>query len=466
MTSGVGERTSGGVRQQLTARLPAGAVVTDPDIMGSFVHDEAEWAPFGQPTAVVRPRSSAEVAEVVSACAATGTPLVTRGAGTGLSGGANAVDGCVVLSTELMTAIKSIDPANQIAVVEPGVINDDLRRAAAEQGLWYPPDPASYQISTIGGNVATNAGGLCCLKYGVTRDYVLALEVVLASGTIVRLGSPTTKNSAGYDLRGLMVGSEGTLGVVTEVTVRLRPLPPGPPRTVVGFFDTLTAAGDAVAAVTASGVIPVALELLDRYCLRAVEEWKRMDLDLDAAVLLLARVDTPGAVGEEDAATVLRCFEAAGSSGALVSDDEETAEAFFAARRLAYPALERLGPVLTEDVCVPRTRVTEMLAAIEATGARHGVTIANIAHAGDGNLHPLFVVPAGDDDARRRAQAAFDDITGAAIALGGTVSGEHGIGLLKRAGLAAQVGPDVLALYAAVKRALDPAGILNPGKIA
>jgi glycolate oxidase len=453
------------VADRLVACLPAGTVVTDADIMGRFLHDEAEWAPFGQPVAVVRPRTTAEVAEVVSACAATGTPLVTRGAGTGLSGGANAVDGCVVLSTELMTAIKSIDRDNQVAVVEPGVINDDLRRAVAEHGLWYPPDPASYQISTIGGNVATNAGGLCCLKYGVTRDYVLALEVVLASGTVVRLGSPTTKNSAGYDLRGLMIGSEGTLGVVTEVTLRLRPLPAGPPTTVVGFFDTLTAAGDAVAAVTASGVIPVALELLDRYCLRAVEEWKRMELDLDAAVLLLARVDSPGAAGEADAAAVQRCFEAAGATEALRSDDEEAAEALFAARRLAYPALERLGPLLTEDVCVPRTRVTAMLDAIEAAGVRHGVTIANIAHAGDGNLHPLFVVPAGDDDARRRAQAAFDDIINAAIALGGTVSGEHGIGLLKRAGLSAQVGPDVLALYTAVKRALDPAGILNPGKI-
>jgi glycolate oxidase len=253
--------------------------------------------------------------------------------------------------------------------------------------------------------------------------------------------------------------------VVTEVTLRLRPLPAGPPTTIVGFFETLTAAGDAVAAVTASGVLPLALELLDRYCLRAVEEWKRMELDLDAAVLLLARVDTPGVAGEEDAATVLRCFEAAGASGALRSDDEETSEALFAARRLAYPALERLGPVLTEDVCVPRTQVTAMLEEIETAGARHGVTIANIAHAGDGNLHPLFVVPAGDDEARRSAQRAFDDVINAAIALGGTVSGEHGIGLLKRAGLAAQVGPDVLALYAAVKRALDPDGILNPGKI-
>lgn len=465
MKPGLDHQPAAGVRERLAARLPAGAVVTDPDIMGGFVHDEAEWAPFGQPTAVVRPRTTAEVAEVVSACAATGTPLVPRGAGTGLSGGANAVDGCVVLSTEFLTAIKTIDTANQIAVVEPGVINDDLRRAAAAHGLWYPPDPASYQISTIGGNVATNAGGLCCLKYGVTRDYVLALEVVLASGKIVRLGSATTKNSAGYDLRGLLVGSEGTLGVVTEVTLRLRPLPAGVPITVVGFFETLTAAGDAVAAVTASGVIPVALELLDRYCLRAVEDWKRMDLDIDAAVLLLAQLNTPGAAGDDEAATVLRCFEASGASEAIRSDDEETAEALFAARRLAYPALERLGPLLTEDVCVPRNRVTNMLEAIEAAGARHRVTIANIAHAGDGNLHPLFVVPAGDDDGRLRAQAAFDDIITAAIALGGTVSGEHGIGLLKKAGLAAQVGPDVLALYAAVKQALDPAGILNPGKI-
>jgi glycolate oxidase len=449
----------------LAQALPAGVVVTDPDVMGSFVHDEAEWAPYGAPLAVVRPRTTAEVVEVVRACAATGTPLVTRGAGTGLSGGANAVDGCVVLSTEKMTAIKRIDTDNLMAVVEPGVINDDLRRACAEVGLWYPPDPASYQISTIGGNVATNAGGLCCLKYGVTRDYVLALEVVLASGTVVRLGSATTKNSAGYDLRGLMIGSEGTLGVVTEVTVRLRPLPAGAPVTIVGFFDSLTAAGEAVASVTAAGVVPVALELLDRYCLRAVEDWKRMDLDLDAAVLLLARVDAPGAAGDAEAEAILRCFEAAGATGALRSDDEETSDALFAARRLAYPALERLGPLLTEDVCVPRSQVPAMLAAIEAAGARHDIVIANIAHAGDGNLHPLFVVPAGDDDARRRAQLAFDDIIDACISLGGTVSGEHGIGLLKRAGLAAQVGPDVLALYGAVKRALDPAGILNPGKI-
>ncbi|MGH8997760.1 MAG: FAD-binding oxidoreductase [Acidimicrobiia bacterium] len=450
---------------RLVSALPREVLVTDPDVMEGFCHDEAEWAPYGKPLAVVRARSTDDVTRVVQACAATRTPLVTRGAGTGLSGGANATDGCVVLSTERMTAIRRIDRANMVAVVEPGVINDDLRQACAEQGLWYPPDPASYQISTIGGNVATNAGGLCCLKYGVTRDYVLALEVVLASGTVVRLGSPTRKNSAGYDLRALIVGSEGTLGIVTEVTLRLLSLPPTAPVTVVGFFATLVAAGDAVARITAAGIVPAVLELVDQHCLRAVDDWKRMELDVDAAVLLLGRVDTPGAAGDAEADAVLSAFSAAGATGALRSDDEATSEALFAARRLAYPALERLGPLLTEDVCVPRSLMADMLSAIQAAGQRHDVTIANIAHAGDGNLHPLLMVPAGDDDARRRAQLAFDDILAAALALGGTVSGEHGVGLLKRDGLARQVGPDVLALYAAVKRSLDPAGILNPGKV-
>ena len=450
--------------------LPGLDVVTDADVLESLSHDDAEWAPYGAPVAAVRPRTTAEVQDVVAACAERNLPVVVRGAGTGLSGGANAVDGCVLVDLSKMNRILEIDAGNMIAVVQPGVVNDDLKAAVAEHGLWYPPDPASAPWSTIGGNVATNAGGLCCLKYGVTRDYVLGLEAVVggpagAYGTVVRLGRRTTKGVSGYDLVGLFVGSEGTLGVVTEITLRLRPARTEAARTVVGAFDSVVAAGAAVAESTRRGLLPAALELLDRTCLRAVEEWKRMELDLDAAVLLLARVDTPGAVGEDEAATIQRCFEAAGATEAVRSDDEETAEALFAARRLAYPALERLGPLLTEDVCVPRTLVTKMLEAIEAAGARHGVTIANIAHAGDGNLHPLFVVPAGDDDARRRAQAAFDDVIAAAIDLGGTVSGEHGIGLLKRPGLAAQVGPDVLELYAAVKRALDPAGILNPGKI-
>jgi glycolate oxidase len=402
---------------------------------------------------------------VVRACATHRIPVVTRGAGTGLSGGANAVDGCVLLSTERMRAIVEISTAERLAVVQPGVVNDDLRAAAAAQGLWYPPDPASAPWSTIGGNVATNAGGLCCVKYGVTRDYVLALEVVTAAGEVVRLGRRTAKGVAGYDLAGLMVGSEGTLGVITEVTVRLRPRRDTPPRTVVGFFDTLADCGAAVAGVTARGLQPAAFELIDRHCLRAVNDWKHAGLPDGAAALLLAQSDLPEPAAGVEAAAIHAEFVAAGATDALVSTDPVEAEALFDARRLAYPALEQRGDaILTEDVCLPRGRLAEMLARVEEIAARHDTLIANIAHAGDGNLHPLMITPHGDAAAKARAQAAFDEIVHSAIELGGTVTGEHGVGLLKRDGMRRELGPAVLAMQRAVKQALDPLGILNPGK--
>jgi glycolate oxidase len=415
---------------------------------------------------VVRPRDSEEVAAAVRACARLRVPVVARGAGTGLSGGANAVDGCVLLSLEGMREIVRIDAAERLAVVQPGVVNDDLRAAAAAQGLWYPPDPASSPWSTIGGNVATNAGGLCCVKYGVTRDYVLALEVVTADGEIVRLGRRTAKGVAGYDMVGLLVGSEGTLAVITEITVRLRPLRTAPTRTVVGFFDTLEQVGDAVARVTAAGLQPAIFELVDRHTLRAVEEWKRMLLPADAAALLLAQSDLPGPAGEAEAAAILAEFEAAGARDALASTDEVEAEALFAARRLAYPALEQRGDaILTEDVCLPRGQLAHMLARIEEIAQRHQIFIANVAHAGDGNLHPLIITPLGDDAARKRSQAAFEEIVDAAIDLGGTVTGEHGVGLLKRRGMRRELGPGAMRLQRAIKAAWDPADLLNPGKV-
>ncbi|MBW0089700.1 FAD-binding protein [Pseudonocardia sp. KRD-184] len=454
------------VLDDLRAALPAQHLLTDPDTVAPYLHDEAEWAPHGAAVAVVRPGTTAEVAAVVRACAAHGVPVVARGAGTGLSGGANAVDGCVVVSTERMRDIVEIDPAERLAVVQPGVVNDDLRAAAAKEGLWYPPDPASAPWSTIGGNVATNAGGLCCVKYGVTRDYVLALEVVLASGEVVRLGRRTAKGVVGYDLAGLMVGSEGTLGVVTEVTVKLRPARTTTPRTVVGFFDTLAAAGDAVSRVTAAGLQPAIFELVDRVCMQAVNDWKRAGLPEGAAALLLAQTDLPEPAAEHEAEAIHAEFLAAGASDAMLSTDPVEAEALFDARRLAYPALEQRGmAMLTEDVCLPRGRIAEMLARIEEIGAEHDTQIATVAHAGDGNLHPLLLTPHGDDAARRRAQAAFDDIVDAALTLGGTVSGEHGVGLLKRDGALRELGPAVVAMHRAVKAALDPAGILNPGKV-
>jgi glycolate oxidase len=442
--------------------------VVDPDVLAAISLDHAEWAPVGQAAVGARARSEAEVQHVVRVCAELGAPVVPRGAGTGLSGGANAVGGCVILDLSAMNQILEIDPDNLVAVVQPGVINDDLKAAVAEHGLWYPPDPASAQWSTIGGNVATNAGGLCCLKYGVTRDYVLGLRAVVggpvAYGEAVRLGRRTTKGVAGLDLVGLFVGSEGTLGVVTEVTLRLRPARAGTPRTVVGAFADLVTSGQAGAQIARRGLTPAVLELLDRACLEAVEEWKHMGIGADAAALLLARVDTPGESGAAEAADIAAAMTDAGAMWVEQSTDDTEAESLLEARRLANPALEPLGPVLTEDVCVPRSRVPAMLEQVNEIGARHGVRIATIAHAGDGNLHPLLVTQAGDEAARLAAQAAFEELLDAAIALGGTVSGEHGIGILKRDGMRRELDPGTLALQSAVRHALDPREIFNPGK--
>jgi glycolate oxidase len=470
-----------GLISALGRGLPDGRLVVDPDVLAAISHDDAEWAPVGRAVAGVRARTEGEVRHVVRTCAQFGAPVVPRGAGTGLSGGANATDGAVMLDLARMNQVLEIDRDNMTCVVQPGVVNDDLKAAVAAQGLWYPPDPASAPWSTIGGNVATNAGGLCCLKYGVTRDYVLGLRVVTGAvpgamaygtpaagqveyGDAVRLGRRTSKGVAGLDLTGLFVGSEGTLGVVTEVTLRLRPALTGTPRTVVGAFGDLVTAGEAVSLITRRGLSPSVLELLDRACLTAVEDWKHLGLATDAAALLLARVDTRGDAGEEEADALAAAMTGAGALWAARSTDDTEAEALFDARRLAYPALERLGPVLTEDVCVPRSAVPAMLARIEAIAARHGVTIATIAHAGDGNLHPLLITPPGDDGARRAAQAAFTEFLDAAVELGGTVSGEHGIGLLKRDGMRRELDPGALAMQEAVRRALDPLGIFNPGK--
>ena len=448
----------------LEAALGPGRVLRDDDALARHSHDDAEWAPWQLPLAVVRARSTDDVAATLRWADASGVRVVPRGAGTGLSGAANAVADCVVLSLEAMDAVLEIDADERCAVVQPGVVNDALRAAVAEHGLWYPPDPASSAWSTIGGNVATNAGGICCVKYGVTRDYVLGLTVVLADGSVVELGRRTAKGVAGYDLVGLMVGSEGTLGVVTSVTVRLLPLAGREDRAVVGFFPSLVAAGDAVAAVSRAGIVPAALEIVDRTCLRAVEEWKHLGLPSDVDTLLLARVDEPGAGGDELADRVAALFAEAGGTDVERATDPAEVDRLFLARRLAYPALERLGPVLTEDICVPRRAVPEMLRRIQATAEAADVTIANIAHAGDGNLHPLIIAPEGDDAAKAMAKVAFDAIVADCLALGGTVTGEHGVGLLKLPGLREELGDRVLAMHRAVKDALDPNGTLNPGK--
>jgi glycolate oxidase len=456
------------VLELLSRGLPAGRIVVDPDVLASLSHDEAEWAPAGRAVAAVRARTEAEVRHVVRSCAELDVPVVPRGAGTGLSGGANAVTGCVVLDLAAMNQVLEIDSDNLLAVVQPGAVNNDVKAAVAEHGLWYPPDPASAPWSTIGGNVSTNAGGLCCLKYGVTRDWVLGLRLVAGGpvgyGEVVRLGRRTTKGVAGLDLTGLVVGAEGTLGVVTEVTLRLRPALAAIPRTVVGAFGELVAAGQAVAQITRRGLTPAVLELLDRSCLEAVESWKHLGIEADANAMLLARVDTPGESGAAEAADIAAAMTDSGARWVEQSTDDAESEALFEARRLAYPAFERLGPVLTEDVCVPRSAVPAMLEQVAKIGNRHGVQIATIAHAGDGNLHPLIITPAGDDEARAAAQAAFDELLTEAIAVGGTVTGEHGVGLLKRDGMLRELDPGAVAMQTAVRQALDPKNIFNPGK--
>ncbi len=450
------------VVEALTAALPPGAVVTDPDRLASYRNDQAPGVSAGTPLAVVFAQSTADVAAALQVAYAHRTPVVPRGSGSGLSGGANAIDGGIVLTLERMKRILEIDAADGVAVVQPGVVNDVLRAAAREHGLFYAPDPSSRDWCSIGGNVATNAGGLCCVKYGVTRDSVLALEVVLADGRVLRVGHRSIKGVAGYDLVGLFVGSEGTLGVVTEVTVKLRPLP-APAITVVAVAPDLDVASRAIAGVLDAGT-PSLLELMDRTTVRAVEAWKPMGLDTAAAALLLAQTDLPGAAGEEQARAFEAACVAAGAIDTYRSETAEEADALLTARRLALPALEQLGDILIDDVAVPRGQVGALVARITEIAERNQVTVATLGHAGDGNLHPTFVMPRGDEPAMARARRAFDEVLEAGLALGGTVTGEHGVGAIKGRLLHAELHPVARELHRTIKNALDPTGILNPGK--
>ncbi|MBF6212317.1 FAD-binding protein [Nocardia puris] len=447
---------------ELAAALPEGAVLTDPDLLTGYRQDWARDPDAGTPLAVVRATSTDDVAATLRWAHAHRVPVVPRGAGSGLSGGATAVDGGIVLSTERMRAI-AVDPVTRTAVVQPGLLNAEVKRAVAEHGLWYPPDPSSFEMCSIGGNAATNAGGLCCVKYGVTTDYVLGMEVVLADGTPVRLGGPRLKDSAGLSLTKLFVGSEGTLGVITELTLRLLPAQPRQ-STVVAGFATLTAATEAILAITGT-LRPSMLEFMDTVAINAVEDEMRMGLDRAAAALLVARSDAPGEFAAREAEIMVAACEKAGATEVFHTEDPEEGEAFTAARRFAIPAVERIGPLLLEDVGVPLPRLGDLVTGIADIAERNDVLVSVIAHAGDGNTHPLIVHDPTDPDNTARAHRAFGEIMDLAIALGGTITGEHGVGRLKKAWLPDQVGPDVMALTRRIKAALDPEGILNPGAI-
>jgi len=445
---------------ELVGVLPDGVVVTAPDALEKYRFDWTHDATAGTPLAAVRAETAEQVQVTMRWASAHGIPVVPRGAGSGLSGGALAVDGGIVLSTERMRAVE-IDTASKVAVVEPGALNVEVKRAAAAEGLWYPPDPSSYEICSIGGNIATNAGGLCCVKYGVTTDYVLGLDVVLADGTLIRLGGKRVKDVAGLPLLKLFVGSEGTLGIVTRATLRLVPAQP-PVSTVVATFPTVAAAAAAVMELGRTMRASL-VELMDHASINAVEDFQPMGLDRDAGALLLIQSDAPGAARADEVAVAIAACEVSGAKEVFATDDPEEGELFVAARRLHFTAIDTRGAVLPEDVGVPIPQLPALLAAVEEIAARHDVEIPVVAHAGDGNTHPAIIYTAGDEDAERRARLAFDEVMATAIGLGGTITGEHGVGRLKVGSLEAQLGPDVMALTRRVKHALDPQGILNPG---
>jgi glycolate oxidase len=456
----------------LRTALGEPAVLTDPDLLRGYQRDEADFCAAGLPAVVIRPRSTAEVVAVVRVAATHGVPVIPQGARTGLAGGANAVDGAVVLATTAMDQILEIDPVNRIAVLQPGVVNATLAAAVARHGLRYPPDPGSWESSTIGGNVATNAGGMCCVKYGVTTEYILGLEVVLASGEVLRTGRRTAKGVAGYDLTRLFVGSEGTLGVITEITVSLRPVPEES-LTMVAVFGSITAAGAAVAEISAQGLSPSLLELLDQTHLRAIEAYQPMGLRTDAKALLLAAVDT-GSRAPADLARLAAACTATGAEEVFTATDPVEAAALLQARRLAHPAMERFaagafpagnGGLFLDDVAVPRSRLAALLDGVERIAAEQGVLIGVVGHAGDGNMHPLIVVDRADPGSVAQSQRAFDAIMELALSLGGTCTGEHGVGLLKRDWLAREIGPVGIRVHHAIKAALDPTGLFNPGKV-
>jgi glycolate oxidase len=444
----------------LTAGLPDGMVITDPAVTEGYRQDRAFDPSAGKPMAVVRPRCTEDVQTVLRWANAQRVPVVTRGAGTGLSGGATAVDDGIVVSTEKMRDI-TVDPVTRTAVCQPGLLNAEVKKSVASYGLWYPPDPSSYEICSIGGNIATNAGGLCCVKYGVTTDYVLGVQVVLADGTAVRLGGPRLKDVAGLSLTKLFVGSEGTLGIITEVTLRLVP-PQWPSCTVVANFASVQAAAEAVLAVSGQ-IRPAMLEFMDSVAINAVEDKLRMGLDRGAAAMLLAGSDEKGHAAADDAELMAKVFTEYGATEVFSTDDPEEGAAFVAARRFAIPAVEAKGPLLLEDVGVPLPALAGLVGGVARIADDRDLTISVIAHAGDGNTHPLIVHDPADPEMTQRAESAYAEIMDLALRLGGTITGEHGVGRLKRPWLAGYLGPDALALNRRIKDALDPQGILNPG---
>ncbi len=440
--------------------LPGRQWSTDRDVIAAHRLDRSGWEPDGQPLGVAFAESVADVRSVLRVANSARIPVVVRGAGTGLSGGAAATAGSVVLDLTRLNRIRDISVPDAIAVVEPGVITADLDRAAAAYGLRYPPDPASVEISTIGGNIATNAGGLRCAKYGVTRDSVLGLDVVLADGDLISTGGRTVKNVTGYDLTSLFVGSEGTLGVIVGATLRLRPAP-AVTATLAAYFSSIEAAATAATSITASGIVPSMAELIDGPTLAAIDAAQETDHTTRGTALLIVQTDGTAADIEADAIEKILHTSAA---TVIRATDPARATALVAARRLALPSLELLGRPLIEDIAVPRSRLAEAVTRIAGISADTGVPIFTIAHAADGNVHPIIVIDPNLPTIPAQAWCAAEQIFNLALSLGGTLTGEHGVGVLKRRWVSDELGPRNHHLQQQLRLLFDPHAILNPGK--
>ena len=409
--------------------------------------------------------STDEISGVLKLANETETAVVTRGSGTGLSGGSVPSGDCIVLCTVKMEKILEVDSANLTMTVEPGVTTIQIAEAAERAGLFYPPDPGSMKISTIGGNVAENSGGLRGLKYGVTRNYVMGLEVVLPDGEVMWLGNKCVKDVAGFSLKDVMIGSEGTLGVITKVLLRLIPKPAAK-KTMVATFDAMDAAAQTVSDIIAAQIIPCTLEFLDRTTIHCVEDFAKVGLPLDCEALLLMETDGHPAAVAEEAAKMEELAKANGAKEVRVAKDDAEATQLATARRSAFSALARLAPtIILEDATVPRSELAHMIRFVAEVAKRHELKIGTFGHMGDGNLHPTFLTDERNEDEMRRVHEAFDEIFEEAIRLGGTITGEHGIGLAKKDFLPKFAGPAQMRVMRELRKALDPKGILNPGKM-
>ena len=447
---------------ELARQVPAGNLLSDAEDLKPYECDGL--SAFRQvPLAVVLVENEAQVVAVLQTCQRLGVPVVARGSGTGLSGGALPHGHGVLLSLAKMKRLLHLDPVARVAVVQPGVRNLAISEAAAPHGLYYAPDPSSQIACSIGGNVAENAGGVHCLKYGLTVHNVLRVRGVTMAGEVVEFGNHAL-DAPGYDLLALMVGSEGLLAVVTEVTVRLIPKP-ATARVIMASFADVTRAGEAVAAVIAAGIIPAGLEMMDKPATAAVEPFVNAGYDLDAAAILLCESDGTAEEVAEEIGRMRAVLESSGATGIRVSADEAERLKFWAGRKAAFPAVGRITPdYLCMDGTIPRKRVGDMLRAIADMERRYGLRCINVFHAGDGNLHPLILYDANVPGELDRTEAFGAEILELSVKLGGTITGEHGVGIEKIDGMCAQFATDELVAFHAVKAAFDPAGLLNPGK--